>query len=110
MTDRIPAPSFRGWIESGDLVFDDPQAYADQIQKLEGERVSLTLKKFRKGRSLNQHRYYFACVGILAEFTGYDAEELHNGLKSRFLVRHEDEKITTIASTTRPAEAASSSD
>ncbi len=102
MTDRIPSPSFRAWIESGELVFDDPQAYANQVRKLEGERVSLTLKKFRKGRSLNQNAWYWAILGILQEHCGYeDAEELHNGLKARFLRRHEDGPIATLASTAK---------
>ncbi len=103
MTDRIPAPSFKGWIEAEHIVLDDREAFAQQIKRLEGERVSLTLKKFRKGRSMNQHRYYFAILRIFSEFCGYgsdEMEDLHNELKSRFLRRHEDGPIPTVASTT----------
>ncbi len=100
MTDRIPVPSFKGWIEAEHIVLDDREAFARQIKTLEGERVSLTLKKFRKGRSLKQNAWYWAGIlPVLAEFLGYTVEELHNGLKSRLLASHEDSPIPAVKST-----------
>lgn len=102
MTDHLPIPSFRAWIEAKKLVLDDPDGFGALVAKLDGERVTLTLKKFRRGRSLNANAYYWAILAILQEFCGYeDAEELHNGLKAKFLVRHEDGPIATLASTAR---------
>ena len=45
--------------------------------------------KSGKSRSNNQNRYYWSVVvGILSEETGYDANEIHEMIKRKFLTEH----------------------
>ena len=73
---------------------------------LEG-RVQLTVKKERKSRSDNQNRYYWGVViPIVAEAQGYnqhseeDKEEVHEGLKIKFLSKKGPKGMVTVRSTT----------
>ncbi len=100
MSDRPLAPIFHGRSEDGRLKLDDRQKFQELLQRLDGERISITVKKFRRGRSLRQNSWYWSGIlPVLAEFCGYEVEELHEGLKARFLKRHEDSPLPTVAST-----------
>lgn len=100
MSETSPAPTFHGRIEDGRIRLDERAKFAGLIQKLDGHEISISLKKFRRGRSSNQNGYYWAAVlPIFAEFLGYETDELHDGLKARFLRRHTDSPVMTIAST-----------
>lgn len=67
-----------------------PPAYREQFDKLlrrmrNGTRVDVEIKRHVKSRSEQTHRYYFACLGEVADFTGMDIAELHEYFKARFL-------------------------
>lgn len=72
-------------------------------EKTEGEDTYwvLSLEKRRRIRSLNQNEYYFAViVKMFSEYTGYDKEESHQYLASRFLSYQKDSS-TFIKSTAK---------
>lgn len=47
------------------------------IPKYEGLHGVLTIKTKWNKRSLNQNRYFWLCLSIIAEYTGHTPEELH---------------------------------
>ena len=55
------------------------------LKKLKG-RQSISIEKFRDGRSGNQNRYYWGIIvnGLASEF-GYFRDEIHQLLRQKFL-------------------------
>jgi hypothetical protein len=83
-------PIFQGTVEKGALKI-DPRFYA-YITRYEGKRVSVTVKQYRKQRSLPENNYFHGVVVVVfSEFTGYDEEESKDILKAKFL-SYQDEK------------------
>jgi hypothetical protein len=73
-------------IEKGKLIFTDPVNYSKVISSLEGKAVVVNIKEPRSQRSINQNGYYWGVViNILADFTGYSDDEVHEILKAKFL-------------------------
>jgi hypothetical protein len=73
-------------IEKGKILWQNPVLSAQILTQLEGEDVKVSIKPLYKSRSLSQNNYYWAViVQILADFTGYSADEIHEVLKSKFL-------------------------
>lgn len=90
-----------GIIERGQMKFDCPSAYLQKVKSLEGQRFEIVLRKEIKGRSLNQNAYYWGVViDILGNHLGYEAEEMHEALKFKFLRIHKVEGLETVRSTT----------
>ena len=93
---------FHGQVAQGKIVFDEGETerMAQAVRGLEGKRVELRLGKLKKIRSMSQNKYYWGVViALFAEHCGYDAEEMHESLKMRFLRKH-DGPIETVRSTT----------
>ncbi len=91
---------FHGVVEKGRIKHDYPEKFMVYLAGLEGKRVELTLQKERNNRSNQQNKFYWAVVvEILAEYFGYTPEELHEALKYKFLLQHED-TLATVRSTT----------
>lgn len=66
---------------------------------LTGKRVELSMRKFRKKRSLAQNSWYWGLlIPILSEHLGYDADETHEALKFKFLRVRIDEELETVRS------------
>jgi len=60
-----------GKVEKGNLIFDDPENFLIQKAKLEGKRVVVELKQYRKNRSNNQNAYIWGVVvKLITEYTG----------------------------------------
>lgn len=79
-------PIFRGRVEKGKLILDDPSGYLVKVASLEGKKVELTLKKSQSIRSTRANRYYWGVViKVIADHCGYMPEELHEALKFKFL-------------------------
>lgn len=51
----------------------------------EAKPIQVDIKPYRKNRSSAQNRTMWAWLHVLSEHTGYDAEELHELFKARFL-------------------------
>jgi hypothetical protein len=78
-------PKFTATITAGKLIFDTPTEVQEHIRKLEGKEVEVIIKKHRKLRTDPQMAYYWGVVvKLLSEYTGYEAEEMHEILKDQF--------------------------
>jgi hypothetical protein len=83
------AESFVGTIDKGQLKPDMPGNYSRWLATLEGQRVTIEIKKFRKNRTDAQNRYWWSVViDILSKHTGYEPEEMHDAIKIKFLPVH----------------------
>lgn len=80
---------FYGKVKNGKLKLDNPQGYLVTLSRLEGQDIELTIKKQRQVRSLQQNAYYWSVVvAILADYFGYEPDELHDELKLKFNPKH----------------------
>ena len=58
----------------------------DHIARLDLARPwDVTVEPHKKKRTLNQNALYHKWVGIIAEYTGHEHDELHEALKRMFL-------------------------
>ena len=64
---------------------DDKKRLFGVLKKLKGKH-SISIEKFRDGRSGNQNRYYWGIIvnGLASEF-GYFRDEIHQLLRQKFL-------------------------
>jgi hypothetical protein len=95
-------PVFRGKIERGNVVLDDPYHYSTYKTTLEGKQISLSLKRWRENRSDQSNRYYWGVIiDILSKHCGYTPDEMHFALKQKFLSDHgyDDKGLMKIGST-----------
>lgn len=75
----------------------------DALKKhLEGCNVELVLQKERKQRTVKQNAYYWGVVvEMLAEAAGhYEAEEMHDALREKFLRKYDVSELPTVRSST----------
>ena len=78
--------NFVGTVEQGKLRVDFQANFERWLMTLEGQRVTIEVKKFRKNRTDAQNRYYWGCVvDILSRSVGLEPEEVHDYIKRRFL-------------------------
>jgi hypothetical protein len=95
-----PVPIFSGHIENHKLVVADREGMEKWISHLNGKSVQVVIRRYRKGRSLAQNRWYWGViVPLMADHCGYDDEEMHSALRMRFLMKYEG-LVPTIRSTT----------
>ena len=79
-------PIFRGRVEKGKLILDDPSRFLVHQASLEGKKIELVLRKSSSIRSLNANAYYWSViVKLIADHCGYDSDECHEALKFKFL-------------------------
>lgn len=78
---------FRGFVdEQAKFVPEDRARWHATLSRLRDKRVEVTIGRERKIRSLSANRYYWGWImPILAEYTGYSAQDLHEALKARIL-------------------------
>jgi hypothetical protein len=64
----------------------DKRVIFDKMNSLQNAEYVIEITQVRPKRSLNQLNYYFACiVEPIADFCGYNKEEMHEILKAKFL-------------------------
>lgn len=81
-----PSPKFKAQIDKGMLVMEDEEAFGLHLATLEGDDVSVTVRKWRTKRTSNQNRYLFGGVyPIISRSTGHTKDELHLFYKTMFL-------------------------
>jgi hypothetical protein len=73
--------------ERGRIVLDDPQAFRRHLEHFSGKRVQVTVRKERHGRTLPQNRRLWLIYTAIADWSGHDAEEIHEACKGMFLPR-----------------------
>lgn len=75
-----------GVIKEGKLVLDNPRYFKGMVMGFADAKVRLVLEKIRGVRTKKQNAYYWGVVlELIAEHTGYLAEEVHEVMKSKFL-------------------------
>ena len=84
-------PTFVGTVTKGKLHLDMQPSYDRWLITLEGKRVTIEVKRFRKNRTNQQNRYYWGVmIEILSKELGYEPEEIHMMLREKFLRIHDD--------------------
>jgi hypothetical protein len=78
-------PTFKATVKDSKIYFDNREYFDLYVGTLEGQRVSVVVKKFKKSRSIKSNRYYRAYLQIISEETGEDPDILHEMLKSELL-------------------------
>lgn len=93
--------------EDGTLIGLNRKHFASELKIFfKGKKVRLLVDEKKRSRSLQQHRYYWLLVTILANELGYDKESMHEIVKFKFLKREKvveqtGEVIHYIESTTK---------
>lgn len=88
------------------IQINDTWNYQDYVQKTcnNGDKITLYITNKRPTRTQQQHKFYFAYLGIIARETGNDKDELHEWAKKEFLTTGITEifgtKIRKVKSTT----------
>ena len=83
-------PKFPAVVLQGRIELHDKKSFREYMQKLEGQQVDLTVKKWKDQRSVQQNCYYWAVVvKIISDDTGNDPETVHEFLKAKFLPKCE---------------------
>jgi len=91
---------FYGIIEKSKLRLLNMDLFKNYLNKLEGCKIEVSVKKVRSIRSLSQNALYWVWLEIIANDTGYDKEELHATFRSMFLTDRT-KKIPIVRSTTK---------
>src|SRR5688572_20798117 len=80
------APVFHGAVREGQLRMSEAARWQGYLAKYEGKRVRVTVAPETTRRSSSQNRYLWGVVyATLAEWSGHDAEELHEAFRAMFL-------------------------
>jgi len=93
----------KGKIKQGHFHPFEPEEFREDLEKLEGQVVEVSVKKYKKDRSIEQHRYYRVILRIISQDLGYEEDEVGEILKAKFLkeeVEFEGQKYIIIKSTT----------
>ena len=86
----MPEALFRGIVKAGRFVPDDIVKHRGWLAKVEGRRVIESIKREQHARTMSQNRYYWGVVlAVLSEWSGHEAEELHEHLTDKFLAREQ---------------------
>ena len=90
-----------GYIKKGKFYPENKEIYKHVLEKNEGKRVKIDIKRYRDNRTMQQNKYYWGVVvDLLSEETGYTPEEMHEALKWKFLKKYQKTGLPTISSTT----------
>ena len=81
-------PLFGAKIEKGKLIHDNIDRFELWLGSLDGQEVVVSVEKRKKSRSQNQNNYYWGVViELLVDAMGLMPEEVHEVLKSKFLIK-----------------------
>lgn len=67
----------------------EKQKLFNVLKGLKQERYILTIEKHRDRRTIDQNRYYWVCLGIVASETGNDTDDMHDYFKAKYLDKRE---------------------
>ncbi len=75
-----------GQIDFGHIKIDNIDDFNLYLKTLEGKRVDVIIRKYRKNRTENANRYLWGVVyKLIADELGYSTDEIHALLKGMFL-------------------------
>lgn len=90
---------YPGLIKNGKIVLDDRGGFQFAVNKLEGKRVQVLVRKQTTSRSYKQNRLYWLYLTFIGQELGYETEELHSTFKAMFLTDRSG-KMPIVRSTT----------
>jgi hypothetical protein len=79
----IKSVTFWGNVSNGKLSLNSPEKFKKYVSGINGI-VSLTVKKRRKIRTTPQNSLYWLWVTEIANYCGYEPEEMHDTFKTMF--------------------------
>lgn len=82
-------PTFKATVKDSKIYFDNREYFDLYVGTLEGQKVTVVVKKLKKLRSLKSNAYYWVYLGLIAEETGNDMNDLHNYFKDKHLPKKE---------------------
>ena len=79
-----------GKIIKGKIIFDDKAKFLNEVGEfIEGSRIVMEVKEAKDVRTNQQNKLYWSWIKIIGDNLGYTAEETHNLIKYKFLLREE---------------------
>jgi hypothetical protein len=76
---------FTGYIKDGKIHIRNKNSFKKEVLSAGWKEFELIVRKKKKSRSIQQNRYYFACLKIVGDHLGYSKEEMHDIVKMKFL-------------------------
>lgn len=71
--------------DDGVLTLRNRKQLKEDLKEFKGVNVTVTIAKTKKNRSLEQNKWLWACMTLLAEHTGYSKDEMLAIVKYKFL-------------------------
>lgn len=79
-----------GKIVKGKIIFDNKAKFLNDVGEfIEGSRIVMEVKEAKDVRTNQQNKLYWSWIKIIGDNLGYTAEETHNLIKYKFLLREE---------------------
>ena len=78
----MPAERFVGTVEGGKVRLDHVPRWKAAMSVFEGQRVEITIQRYRENRSLKANAYLWGVVyKAIAEWSGHEVDEIHDAMK-----------------------------
>ena len=78
---------YSGYIKDGKLFIRNRKQLDIELLGTGWTELDITFRKKSKNRSIQQNRYYWACLTLIGEVLGYRKEEVADIVKFKFLKR-----------------------
>ena len=80
---------FHGDVKQGKFLPDQPETFKDSFREHEGRRVTVTVGRQKKQRSIPQNSYIHGVViKMLSDYLGYEPREMKGIIKWVFKIKH----------------------
>lgn len=93
-------PIFKASCQSGKLVFENRGAFDRYLWNLKAGPLEVIVRPAKARRSNSQNRFYWGIlIPLLVEWSGHSGEEVHMGLKLKFLTERDGDGLEVPRST-----------
>jgi len=89
-------PIFYGRTRNGRLLVDQREKFEAYLRGMSGAEIEIAVRRRRRARTLSQNDFYRAIVHLIAEYAGGEEEEVHEGLKLKFIKGRSTTELTTV--------------
>jgi len=76
---------FSGYVKDGKVYFRNQTRISQEVLNSGWNEFEVVIQKRKKNRSLEQNKWMWACMALLAEHTGYTKDEMLAIVKFKFL-------------------------
>lgn len=77
--------AYTGRVENNQAFLRNKKAFNEEVARLNGKKIKLTIEELKDKRSLNQNALYWAWMTILGKDIGHTKEEMHLVFRKQFL-------------------------